>query len=109
MRMVYRFDHPEWLSRRTERPSGMPIGGIDTGCIDLEKNGTFGFATVFNSHVPRRGPLNLPYLGVSVGGRTWIADVDARHVSSVGWQTVYYFALHKEQRGSRTGVPRTIS
>jgi uncharacterized protein (DUF608 family) len=100
---VYRLDHPEWLSQRTERPNGMPIGGIDTGCIDLEKNGTFGFTTIFNSHVPRRGPLNLPYLGVSVGGRTCIlADMDARHVSSIGWQTVYYLAPHKEQHGQIT-------
>ena len=53
---------------RTAHPAlcGMPLGGIDTGCLDLETNGTFGFCTIFNSHVPRRGPLNLPFLGLSV-------------------------------------------
>jgi len=52
--------------------NGMPLGGIDVGCIDLETSGLFGYCTVFNSHVPRRGPLNLPFLGLSVGGRTWV-------------------------------------
>lgn len=50
---------------------GMPIGAIDTGCLDLDVNGTFGFCTIFNTHVPRR-VLNLPFLGVSVGGQSWV-------------------------------------
>lgn len=51
---------------------GMPLGGIDTGCLDLETNGTLGHCTIFNSHVPRRGPLNLPFLGFSVGSESWV-------------------------------------
>ncbi len=51
---------------------GMPLGVIDTGCIDLETSGLFGYFTIFNSHVPRRGPSNLPFLGLSVGGQTWV-------------------------------------
>jgi len=51
---------------------GMPLGGIDTGGVDLEADGTLGFCTIFNSHVPRRGPLNLPFLGLFVDGRTWV-------------------------------------
>ncbi len=62
--MVYRRECPPTC--------GMPLGGVDTGCLDLEQSGTFGFCTVFNSHVPRRGPLNQPFLGMSVDGRTWI-------------------------------------
>jgi len=46
---------------------GMPLGGIDTGCIDLETNGTFGYCTIFNSQIPCRGPLNLPFLGFGLG------------------------------------------
>ena len=62
------------LIHRARSPAvcGMPLGGIDTGCIDLETDGTLGYMTVFNSHVPRRGPLNLPFLGISVGSESWI-------------------------------------
>ena len=58
----------------TSRPavSGMPLGGISTGCVDLETNGTLGYCSIFNSHVPRRGPLNLPFLGFSVGSESWV-------------------------------------
>ena len=52
--------------------NGMPLGGIDVGCIDLETSGLLGYCTIFNTHVPRRGPLNLPLLGLSIGGRTWV-------------------------------------
>jgi len=52
--------------------NGMPLGGVDTGCIDLETSGLLGYCTIFNTHVPRRGPLNVPILGLSVGGRTWV-------------------------------------
>ena len=59
---------------RKEDPvtNGMPLGGIDTGCLDLETSGLLGYATIFNTHVPRRGPINAPILGLSVGGRTWV-------------------------------------
>ncbi|MBI5094925.1 MAG: hypothetical protein HZB26_21130 [Candidatus Hydrogenedentes bacterium] len=52
--------------------NGLALGGIDTGCIDLETSGLWGYSTIFNSHVPRRGPINLPFLGMSVGGQTWV-------------------------------------
>ncbi|MHB9038459.1 MAG: GH116 family glycosyl-hydrolase [Armatimonadota bacterium] len=51
---------------------GMALGGIDTGCIDLDTSGLLGYCTIFNTVVPRRGPLNLPILGLSVGGKTWV-------------------------------------
>ena len=51
---------------------GMPLGGVDTGCIDLETSGLLGFCTIFNTIVPRRGPTNLPILGLSCGGKTWV-------------------------------------
>jgi len=51
--------------------NGMALGGIDTGCIDLETSGLLGYCTIFNTHVPRRGPLNLPVLGISVNDKTW--------------------------------------
>ncbi|MBI4587111.1 MAG: hypothetical protein HY717_24125 [Planctomycetes bacterium] len=52
--------------------NGLPLGGIDTGCLDLETTGLLGYCTIFNTHVPRRGPINLPILGLSVGGKTWV-------------------------------------
>jgi len=109
--VVYRLDRPAWLSAnrrdpmtpRWNRPNGMPLGGIDTGCIDLEKNGTFGLMTIFNSHVPRRGPVDLPFLGISAGNKTWIlADTDRFHASNIGWETVYYFAPEKEEGDQRS-------
>ncbi len=52
--------------------NGMPLGGLEAGCIDLETSGLLGFCTIFNSHVPRRGPLNVPLLGLNVAGHTWV-------------------------------------
>ena len=52
--------------------NGMALGGVDTGCIDLETSGLLGYMTIFNSHVPRRGPDNLPILGLHVDGTTWV-------------------------------------
>ncbi len=52
--------------------NGLALGGIDTGCLDLETTGLLGYATLFNTHVPRRGPINLPILGLSVAGETWV-------------------------------------
>ena len=69
------FSHPvTGVIYRKAQPAtnGMPLGGVDTGCIDLETSGLWGYSTIFNSHVPRRGPLNLPFLGLSVGGQTWV-------------------------------------
>jgi uncharacterized protein (DUF608 family) len=51
---------------------GMPLGSIDTGCVDLDVDGTFGYCSIFGSFVPPRGPLRLPFLGMSVGKRTWV-------------------------------------
>jgi non-lysosomal glucosylceramidase len=61
------------IYRRQKAPqNGMPLGAIDTGRIDLQPNGTFGFCTAFNSVVPQRGPLNVPFLGMSVGDQKWL-------------------------------------
>ena len=63
--VVYRGDTPRPLN-------GMPLGGIDTGCLDIETSGSIGWSTVFNHLQPRGGPVNVPFLGVNVGGKTWL-------------------------------------
>jgi uncharacterized protein (DUF608 family) len=52
--------------------NGVALGGIDTGCVDLETSGLIGYCTIFNTLSPRRGPVNLPILGLAVGGETWV-------------------------------------
>jgi uncharacterized protein (DUF608 family) len=51
---------------------GVPLGGYGTGCLDLETSGLLGLCSIFNSHTPRRGAMNWPFLGLSVGGKTWV-------------------------------------
>jgi hypothetical protein len=50
---------------------GVPLGGIGTGCLDIEAAGVFGFNTVFNAH-PRKPQLLLPFLGLAVEGKTFL-------------------------------------
>ena len=59
---------------RREYPAlcGVPLGGYGTGCLDLETSGLFGLCSIFNSHTPRRGAMNWPFLGLNIGGRTWV-------------------------------------
>ncbi len=64
--------------------NGMALGGVDTGCIDLETSGLLGYCTIFNTHVPRRGPVNLPILGVSVAGETWVLCAPRRAAQDAG-------------------------
>ena len=37
----------------TPATCGMPLGGIDTGCLDLETSGLWGYCTIFNSRPVR--------------------------------------------------------
>src|SRR5579862_2773604 len=52
--------------------SGVPLGGVGTGHIDLESAGTFGYSSIFNYLAPEGGPLNTPFLGISLAGKTWV-------------------------------------
>lgn len=53
-------------------PHGMPLGGVATGCMDVDTDGTFGFFNLFNSGVPTRGPLEHGFLGIASGERCWV-------------------------------------
>ncbi len=60
--------------RRRANPAtfGMPLGAVDTGCLGVDTDGTLGLCSLFNSYVPMRGPLKLPFLGMSAGKQTWV-------------------------------------
>ena len=59
------------IYRGKPRPTcGMPLGGLDTGCIDIETNGMLGYSTIFNELFNPRPILNVPFLGLSVNGKT---------------------------------------
>ena len=65
------------IYRGEPRPTcGMPLGGIDTGCIDIEPNGMFGYSTQFNHLADPRLLLNVPFLGLNVGGQTCVLISD---------------------------------
>jgi uncharacterized protein (DUF608 family) len=60
------------IYHKKARPEqGMPLGGLDTGRIGLEADGTFGYCTIYNSICPEGGPLKIPFLGFTVGNQTW--------------------------------------
>ncbi len=46
--------------------NGMPLGGVSTGYLDVGTDGTWGYCTLFNSGVPVRGPIGLPFLGLCI-------------------------------------------
>jgi hypothetical protein len=46
---------------------GVPLGGISTGCVDIDPAGTIGFCSIFNGY-PRSPKLFAPFLGLAVDG-----------------------------------------
>jgi len=53
-----------------ESSCGLPLGGVGTGCMDLDTDGTFGRCSIFNSVAPPR-VLDTPFLSLAVAGKTW--------------------------------------
>ena len=49
---------------------GLPLGGIGTGCVDLNPDGTLGRCSIFNSFVPPR-ELDQPFMALAAEGRVW--------------------------------------
>ena len=73
--ICYRTKAAGYFSCYVDRPlpcSGMPLGGIDTGALYLEPSGVLGYSSIFNHLTPIGGPLNVPYMGLTSGGRTWV-------------------------------------
>lgn len=63
-----------------DRPTccGMPLGGVATGCLDIDVAGVLGFETLFVAF-PRKPQLQLPFLGLCVDGKTTVL-ADRKHV-----------------------------
>lgn len=73
-------------------PHGMPLGGISTGFLDVETNGTFGLTSIFNSGVPLvQGQLRVPFLGINTGGRTWVLSLDQPLVGASNVEDIHYW------------------
>src|SRR5579864_3441524 len=73
--ICYRTKPEGYFGLYIDRPlpvSGMPLGGIDTGALYLEPSGQLGYTSIFNHLTPIGGPLNSPYLGMGIGGKTWV-------------------------------------
>jgi uncharacterized protein (DUF608 family) len=56
--------------RAGQSSCGIPLGGVGTGCMDLDTDGTFGRCSIFNTFVPHRA-LAVPFLALSAGAQTW--------------------------------------
>ncbi len=67
------------IYRGRPRPTcGMPLGGLDTGCIDVETNGMLGYMTIFNQLVNPRRIANVPFLAVAMNGDSCILATDGK-------------------------------
>jgi uncharacterized protein (DUF608 family) len=62
----YPHNVPGVIFAADQASSGVPLGGIGTGCIDLNTDGTFGRSSIFNSFVPPR-VLDLPFAALNAG------------------------------------------
>ena len=61
--------------------AGMPLGGLGTGCLDIETSGVLGFSSIFRPSMIveptpyqtlRNPQLFSPFLGISIGDDTWV-------------------------------------
>lgn len=74
------------IFRGGEAYKGVPLGGIGTGHIDLNSDGTLGDCTVFNTFKPRR-KLSTPFLAFTTlnNQRLWVLTlkpIDEQEVTS---------------------------
>ncbi len=91
--------------RGEPRPTcGAPLGGLDTGCLDIEPNGMLGYSTIFNHLINPRLLLNLPFLGLHCDGQTWVLvsdtqakiDTPTQNASIVTFPTTDYTPRYNE-------------
>ena len=72
---------PGVLFRASNKPCcGVPLGGIGTGCVDIDAAGAWGYNSMFNGYtfnpdgmrMPRVAPTLWPMLGLAVDGQVWV-------------------------------------
>lgn len=77
---------------------GCPVGGVATGCMDIDTRGVWGYNYIFNGwsdffyipggRVPRMEPPIEPIFGLAVGDQTWALTTEAfMNGSVVPWCT----------------------
>src|SRR3989338_5873528 len=59
------------IYRADQTVCGMPLGGLATGCIDLDTNGTLGRCTIFNSIIPPRQLDGHTFFALAVKNKVW--------------------------------------
>ena len=84
-------------NRATAPCCGMPLGGVATGCIDVDTRGVWGYSSLFNgwddfyyfrARIPRMIPRPEPIFGLSMGENTWaLATEEFIGGGPVGWCT----------------------
>lgn len=109
------YSEPVWgvIYRNQKTLPGMPLGGIGTGFIRLGVDGTLDYySTIFNAHMEREllAALNLnypseggaeyrrhhiptmkrPFLGLSIGEKTWLLSSTFGQDSSMCRDIVYW-------------------
>ena len=81
---------------------GVSLGGVGTGCIDIDAHGVWGFSSIFNPlspftyvphyRMPRKMPKPEPILGLSAGGKTWVlASNQFLNPTEVNWCSEPYY------------------
>lgn len=77
------------IHRAGESLCGLPLGGIGTGCMDLNTDGTLGRASIFNSFVPPR-EINKPFLSLSMEGKVWVLSTASMPGAQSALQVHYW-------------------
>lgn len=88
--VIYRTGQPPYC--------GVPLGGISTGCLDIDARGVYGFSSLFNPSFPhpvhqswritRKPPAPSPFLGLAVGDTTWVlAAQEMMTGGTIAWCT----------------------
>lgn len=118
---AYGFPHPVSGSvfRGSEPPCcGAPLGGIDTGCIDLDVQGAYGLLSIFNPaspcpavknwRMPRKPQLMQPILGISISDRTWVLAKQAIIEGGEIQVCQDPFFGHPAFKADRVTIPRIV-